>query len=122
MELFLRFLLLFNAASSAKQQKVQDSKITREFETWWTDKYGMINKRDKAVCVLMSEIVVSRIWSVKRHFQTNHKFVGQKSQVRQKELITNALEDRNEQSTPMIVFVGKMSLLGIVNLFKRDSF
>ncbi|GFT17835.1 dimer_Tnp_hAT domain-containing protein [Trichonephila clavipes] len=42
-------------ASSTK--KVQDSKYSREFQTWWADKYGMINKGDKAVCVLCSGTV-----------------------------------------------------------------
>ncbi|GBM77560.1 hypothetical protein AVEN_13309-1 [Araneus ventricosus] len=41
-------------ASSAKKQKVQDSKCIREFQTWWTEKYGLISKGDKAVCVLCS--------------------------------------------------------------------
>ncbi|GFS68600.1 DUF4817 domain-containing protein [Trichonephila clavipes] len=39
-------------ASSTKKQKVQDTKCSREFQTWWAEKYGMINKGDKAVCVL----------------------------------------------------------------------
>ncbi|GBO06788.1 hypothetical protein AVEN_255989-1 [Araneus ventricosus] len=44
-------------ASSAKKQKEQDSKCIREFQTWWTEKYGMISKGDKAVCVLCSRRV-----------------------------------------------------------------
>ncbi|GFW01119.1 SCAN domain-containing protein 3 [Trichonephila clavipes] len=44
-------------ASSTKKQKVQDSKCSREFQTWWAEKYGMINKDDKAVCVLCSGTV-----------------------------------------------------------------
>ncbi|GFV66099.1 dimer_Tnp_hAT domain-containing protein [Trichonephila clavipes] len=44
-------------ASSAKEKKVQDSKCSREFQTLWTEKYGMISKGDKAVCVLCSGIV-----------------------------------------------------------------
>ncbi|GFX61717.1 transposable element Tc1 transposase [Trichonephila clavipes] len=44
-------------ASSTKKQKVQDSKCSREFQTWWAEKYDMINKGDKAVCVLCSGTV-----------------------------------------------------------------
>ncbi|GFS68645.1 general transcription factor II-I repeat domain-containing protein 2A [Trichonephila clavipes] len=48
---------LFNMASSTKEQNLQDSKCSREFQTWWAEKYGMINKGDKAVCVLCSGTV-----------------------------------------------------------------
>ncbi|CAG5045001.1 unnamed protein product [Parnassius apollo] len=86
-------------ASSAKKLKVQNSKDTREFQTWWTDKFGVINKGDKAVCVLCSGTMVCRTSSVKRHFETNHKSICQKSEAEQKELIASALKDRNKQST-----------------------
>ncbi|GFT13593.1 hypothetical protein TNCV_3830671 [Trichonephila clavipes] len=43
-------------SSSAKEQKVQDSKCNREFQIWWTEKQD-INKGDKKVCVLCSGIV-----------------------------------------------------------------
>ncbi|GFX61230.1 general transcription factor II-I repeat domain-containing protein 2A [Trichonephila clavipes] len=43
-------------ASSAKK-KVQDSKCSREFQASWAEEYGMINKGDKAVCVLCSGTV-----------------------------------------------------------------
>jgi hypothetical protein len=94
-------------ASSAKKQKVQDSKSIREFQTWWTEKYGMISKGDKAVCVLCSGTVVCRTSSVKRHFETVHKSVSQKSEPDQKELIARTLKDRNKQSTSIIKYVRK---------------
>ncbi|CAG4959705.1 unnamed protein product [Colias eurytheme] len=94
-------------ASSAKKLKVQNSKDTREFQTWWTDKFGVINKGDKAVCVLCSGTMVCRTSSVKRHFETNHKSICQKSEAEQKELIASALKDRNKQSTSINKFVGK---------------
>ncbi|GBN32971.1 hypothetical protein AVEN_128552-1 [Araneus ventricosus] len=67
----------------------------------------MISKGDKAVCVLCSGTVVCRTSSVKRHFETNHKFVSQKSESEQKELIASAMKDRNKQSKSMIKYVGK---------------
>ncbi|GFX52577.1 general transcription factor II-I repeat domain-containing protein 2A [Trichonephila clavipes] len=48
-------------ASSTRKQKVQDTKCSREFQTWWVEKYGMINKGDKAVCVLCSGTVSQKI-------------------------------------------------------------
>ncbi|CAG9815991.1 unnamed protein product [Phaedon cochleariae] len=94
-------------ASSAKKQKVQASMCNREFQTWWTEKYGMISKGDKAVCVLCSGTVVFRTSSVKRHFETTHRSVSQKSEPEQKELIESAMKERNKQSTSMIKYVGK---------------
>ncbi|GFX66287.1 DDE_3 domain-containing protein [Trichonephila clavipes] len=44
-------------ASSAKEQKVQDSKRNREFQIWWTKKHGILSKGDRAVCVLCLGIV-----------------------------------------------------------------
>ncbi|GFU56583.1 general transcription factor II-I repeat domain-containing protein 2A [Trichonephila clavipes] len=70
------------ASSTTKKKKVQDSKYSREFQTWWADKYGMINKDDKAVCVLCSGTV-------------------------QKELIASAIKDRNKQSTSIFKYVSK---------------
>ncbi|GFT88279.1 hypothetical protein TNCV_3608031, partial [Trichonephila clavipes] len=45
--------------SSAKEQNVLDSKCNREFQIWWTEKYGItyISKGNKAVSVLCSGIV-----------------------------------------------------------------
>ncbi|GFX09577.1 general transcription factor II-I repeat domain-containing protein 2A [Trichonephila clavipes] len=94
-------------ASSTKKQKVQDSKCSREFQTWWAEKYGMINKGDKAVCVLCSGTVECRTSSVKRHFETNLKSFCEKSEPEQKELIASAIKDRNKQSTSMFKYVSK---------------
>ncbi|GFU07795.1 general transcription factor II-I repeat domain-containing protein 2A [Trichonephila clavipes] len=67
----------------------------------------MINKGDKAVCVLCSGTVVYRTSSVKRHFETNHKSFCEKSEPEQKELIASAIKDRNKQSTSMFKYVSK---------------
>ncbi|GFX80134.1 general transcription factor II-I repeat domain-containing protein 2A [Trichonephila clavipes] len=67
----------------------------------------MINKGDKAVCVLCSGTVVCRTSSVKRHFETNHRSFCEKSEPEQKELIASAIKDRNKQSTSMFKYVSK---------------
>ncbi|GFV90034.1 general transcription factor II-I repeat domain-containing protein 2A [Trichonephila clavipes] len=67
----------------------------------------MINKGDKAVCVLCSGTVVCRTSSVKRHFETNHRFFCEKSEPEQKELIASAIKDRNKQSTCMFKYTSK---------------
>ncbi|GFW63193.1 general transcription factor II-I repeat domain-containing protein 2A [Trichonephila clavipes] len=94
-------------ASSAKK-KVQDSKCCREFQTWWPEKYGMINKGDtqSGVC-LCSGTGVCRISSAKRHFETNDKSFCEKSEPEQKELIASEIKDRNKQTTSMFKCVSK---------------
>ncbi|GFS81309.1 general transcription factor II-I repeat domain-containing protein 2A [Trichonephila clavipes] len=67
----------------------------------------MINKGDKAVCVLCSGTVVCRTSSVKPHFETNHKSFCGKSEPEQKELIASTIKDRNKQSTSMFKYVSK---------------
>lgn len=93
-------------ASLPKKQKVHD-KCRRDFQLWWTEKFGMINQGDKAVCVLCSGTVVCRTSSVKRHYETHHKSLCQKSELEQKEFIASALRERNRQSTSMIKYVSK---------------
>ncbi|GFY08129.1 general transcription factor II-I repeat domain-containing protein 2A [Trichonephila clavipes] len=67
----------------------------------------MINKGDKAVCVLCSGTVVCKTSSVKRHFETNHRSFCEKSEPEQKELIASAIKDRTKQSTSMFKYVSK---------------
>ncbi|GFT30401.1 single-stranded DNA-binding protein 4 [Trichonephila clavipes] len=58
-------------ASSLKEQKVQDSQCNREFQTWGIEKYGIISKGKKALCVLlfsnsgMQSIVCKMVFSNK---------------------------------------------------------
>ncbi|GFX92593.1 SCAN domain-containing protein 3 [Trichonephila clavipes] len=74
----------------------------------------MINKGDKAVCVLCSGTVVCGTYiyisSVKWHFETNHKSFCEKSEPEQKELIASAIKDSNKQSTSMFKYVSKNCL------------
>ncbi|GFW67600.1 uncharacterized protein TNCV_3392711 [Trichonephila clavipes] len=67
----------------------------------------MINKGDKAMCVLCSGTVVFRTSSVKRHFETNHKSFCEKSEPEQKEFIASAIKDRNKQSMSTFKYVSK---------------
>ncbi|GFY24801.1 hypothetical protein TNCV_2689921 [Trichonephila clavipes] len=48
--------------------KVQDSKCNKEFQIWWTEKHGIISKRDRVVCVLCSKTVTCRTSSLKTAF------------------------------------------------------
>lgn len=53
-------------------------KCNRDIQIWWTEKYGMINKGDKAVSVVCSRTVICRTYSVKR-YKSNYKFCSKKT-------------------------------------------
>ena len=45
----------------------------RTFQPTWTNEYGFVLGKDRAVCVLCLDNVVCRTSSVKRHFETRHQ-------------------------------------------------
>ncbi|GFY28524.1 dimer_Tnp_hAT domain-containing protein [Trichonephila clavipes] len=75
-------------ANSVKKQKLQDSKCSREFQTWWTEKYGMNSKGDKAVCVLCSG-------TMERYYQRNYKYFPN---LKKNSKDLDAQEKRNEKT------------------------
>lgn len=78
--------------------KCSEESTSRNFQEWWTFKYGMIFKNNKALCVLCSESVVCRTSSVKRHFETIHKTLLTKSAYELKCFISRALSNKDAQS------------------------
>ncbi|CAM1319473.1 Uncharacterised protein r2_g2779 [Pycnogonum litorale] len=52
-----------------KKQKLN----VRGFQDYWTNEYGFIQQKDRAVCAICRESVVCRTSSVQRHFQTKHQ-------------------------------------------------
>lgn len=58
-------------ASSMKKTKLSETDSSKEFHTWWSNRY--INKNSKAICILSSGTVVCRTSSVERHYRINHK-------------------------------------------------
>ena len=81
----------------------------RNSYSWWTEEYGMINKGGKAVGVLCSGAIVRTTWSVKRHFEKNHKSLPEKSKEKQKEFIARANKNKNMQSISLMKFIGSLS-------------
>lgn len=95
------------ANQNKRQKSIQTS--SRQFQNWWTDEFGMINQGEKAVCVLCSGTVVCRTSSVKRHFESNHKSLFEKSKEEQKEIIAREINSRNAQSTSLLKFMDSSS-------------
>ncbi|XP_062927408.1 copper homeostasis protein cutC homolog isoform X1 [Mobula hypostoma] len=96
----------------AKKQKLSTEwRSSRDFQQWWSERFGMIKKGDKALCVLCSETVVCRTSSVKRHYKTVHKWLCDKSEEEQKEHISRAISNKKLQSNTMPTFVSGSSNL-----------
>ena len=93
-----------------EKSKLSETCSSREFQAWWTDRYGMIEKDSKAICILCSKIVVCRTSPVKRHYETNHKFLLDRSVEEQKEyIISRALKNKNAQTTSLMKYIGTQS-------------
>ncbi|XP_069176506.1 EPM2A-interacting protein 1-like, partial [Procambarus clarkii] len=69
----------------------------REFKEYWTEKFDMIKKDDKALCIFCSDTVVCRTSSVKRHFENVHKNLSNKTEEEQRELISRELSKTKTQ-------------------------
>ena len=77
--------------SKPKKTKLAEEGSGRDFQEWWTQRYGMINKRNGS-CVVCSESVVCRGSSVKRHYESNHSWLFGKSEDEQKEHISREIK------------------------------
>lgn len=87
--------------SKCKSQKISSSDAcgsSRQFCDWWTEKYGVIERNNKAFCCLCNDAVVSRSFNVKRHFETNHKPLIELSEDARKEFINRKLKQYEGQT------------------------
>ena len=78
--------------SKPKKTKLAEEGSGRDFQEWWTQRYGMINKRNRAFCVMCSASVVGRGSSVKGHYGSNHSWPLGKSEDEQKEHISREIK------------------------------
>ena len=97
---------------NSKKIKFSEKRSNRNFQECWTNQYGVIERNRKAHCILFKEQVVSRTWNVKRHCETNHMRLLQKSEEERKEYIKQELTKTNAQSNNLLRFVsGKSDLV-----------
>ena len=97
--------------SKPKKTKLAEEGGGRDFQEWWTQRYGMINKRNRAFCVMCSESVVCRGSSVKRHYESNHSWLLGKREDEQKEHISREIKKLNLQTSSFAKFVNSTSNL-----------
>ncbi|MBN3284796.1 GTD2B protein, partial [Polyodon spathula] len=76
--------------STIKKAKLQTDS-GRSFQEGWTETFGMVDSKGKALCVICNESVVYRTSSVKRHFDTNHKNITDLNESERKEFLQRAM-------------------------------
>jgi len=80
-----------------KRQKLD----IRSFQDIWTNEYGFIQQKDRAVCALCCETDVCRTSSVQRHYQTKHQSMFKNSEEKS-EAIKRAVSGYKKQTTRSI--------------------
>lgn len=91
--------------SSAKKRCHSNEEDIRQFQEYWTEKFGMIKEDNKALCIFCSKTVVCRTSSVKRHFESVHKDLSNKTEEEQRELISHELSKTKEQADTFFNFI-----------------
>jgi len=99
------------SCSKFKRQKLDSEGSGRDFQEWWSARYGVIDVKGKALCVLCSESVVCRTSSVKRHYETKHEWLLEKSEAEQQEYIARELKHKKMQSNNFVKFTQSSSNL-----------
>ena len=74
--------------STKKHHSIEDVRV---FQKYWTEKFNVINKDNKALYIFCFETVVCRTSSVKRHFESVHNNISNKTEKEKRELIGNTL-------------------------------
>ncbi|KAL7634403.1 UNVERIFIED_CONTAM: hypothetical protein RMT77_014780 [Armadillidium vulgare] len=89
----------------AKKRCHSSKEDVREFKEYWTEKFGMVEKGNKALCIFCSETVVCRTSSVKRHFECVHKNLSSKPEEEQRMLISLELGKTEKEAETFTNFV-----------------
>ena len=66
---FLPLRMVIMSGLATKKRLIEDVRV---FQKYWTEKFGVIEKDNKALCIFCFETVVCRTSSVKRHFESIH--------------------------------------------------
>jgi hypothetical protein len=68
-----------NFEEGIRISNVSKNKNKLAFQQSWTENYGVIEFKEKVVCVFCSEFVFCRLYNIKRHFKKMHNDLALKS-------------------------------------------
>ena len=81
-------MVIMSGLSTKKGRLIKDVRV---FQKYWTEKFGVIEKDNKAFCIFCFETIVCRTSSVKRHFESVHDNINNKTEEEKRELINSKL-------------------------------
>ena len=110
--LFCPYRLSITSGSSAKKRRLIED--VRVFQKYWTEKFGVIEKENRALCIFCFETVVCRISSEKRHFESVHNNVNNKTEEGKRELIRSKLSKTRKQVDNCMNFISGRSSSNLV--------
>ena len=94
-------MVIMSGLSTKKHRLIEDVRV---FQKYWTEKFGVIEKHNKALCIFCLEMDVFRTSSVKRHFKSAHDNINNKTKEK-RELINNKLSKTNKQADKHTSFI-----------------
>ena len=97
---------IMSRPSAKKRRSIEDVRV---FQRYWTEKFGVIEKDNKALCIFGFETVVCRTSSVKRHFKSVHNNISSKTEEKKRELISSTLSKTKKQADNFMNFISGRS-------------
>ena len=83
-----------SGSSAKKRRSIEDVRV---FQKYWTEKFGVVEKENKALCIFCFETVVCRTSSVKRRFESVRNNVNNKIEEEKRELVRSKLSKTKNQ-------------------------
>ena len=102
---------IMSRPSAKKRRSIEDVRV---FQRYWTEKFGVIEKDNKALCIFGFETVVCRTSSVKRHFKSVHNNISNKTEEEKRELISSTLSKTKKQADNFMNFISGRSSSNLV--------
>ena len=97
--------------SAKKCRSIEDVRV---FQKYRTEKFGVIKKDNKALCIFGFETVVCRTSSVKRHFESVHNNISNKTEEEKRELISSTFSKTKKQADNFMNFISGRSSSNLV--------
>ena len=111
-------MVIMSGLSTKKRRLIEDVRV---FQKYWTEKFGVIEKDNKALCIFCLETVVCRTSSVKRHFESVDDNINNKTEEEQRELINSKLSKTKKQADKFMNFISGRSSSNLVAASFEDS-
>ena len=96
---------------ATKKRLIEDVRV---FQKYWTEKFGVIEKDNKALCIFYFETVVCITSSVKRHLKVFMITKTNKTEEEKRELINSKLSKTKKQADKFMNFISGRSSSNLV--------